>query len=274
MLNAQQPPSVPMKSPKPIALVFAAVLLGFGPRLFSQAVAVSMTVDASTISVGQTTAVHIYAQVVPNLRTNSERIFSWYVDVLNTNGAAASANYDSMQKTASDRDPQTSSTGTTQGANRRGIYDTFLNRPGAGVTNQVEIISFPVTGLAGGRTRFRVQAGSGAALSSDFQVTSKDGSQVFTGGDYTGAFVDLTVNDTGTCSPSLNLTRVTNGGSPGGTFQLSFTPCAGRNNTVEARAALGDAPGWVALPGAPHNSGAVTVTNSVSQRYFRLRITP
>jgi len=262
-----------MKTKHTLLLLPALAGLLVTPRAWSQAVAVTMRLDATNITTGQGTTLHIFAQVVPSLRTNSDRIFSWYVDVLNTNGAAATANYAAMQKTASDNDPQTSSTGVTQGSNRRTIYDTFLNFPGSCTTNPVELMAIPVTGGAGGRTRFMVQAGTGASLGSDFQVVSKDHSQTFTGGDYSAAFADLTVTGTA-CTPTLHLTRVNANGGPGGTLQLTFSPCPGFNNTVEARAALGDINGWSALPGAPHNSGSVTVTNGTTQRYFRIHVTP
>ena len=256
--------------------VLMAALVGFTRVSFAQSVAVTMTLDSSSITVGQGTTLRVFAQVVSNLRTNANGIFSWYVDVLNTNGTVASANYAAMQKTPSDKDPFTSSTGSTDGANRRGIYDTFLNRIlsglDAGVTNAVELMAIPVTGQNAGQTRFRVQAGTGVPqMSSDFLVSPKSGGVPYTGGSYTAAFVDLTVTGTSGCTPKLQVTRLTGGGGPGSTFQLSFTPCPGRNHTVEYRAALGDAPGWLALPGAPHNLGSVTITNATSLRYFRVR---
>ena len=255
--------------------LFGALAVGllFGARSVSaQAVAVTMSLDNASINVSQTTTLRVRAQVVPNLRTSTDRIFSWYVDVLNTNGPIASANYAAMQKTASDNDGSTSSTGTADGANRRGIYDTFLNRPGAGVTNAVELMAIPVTGQSAGVTRFKVQAGTGVPeLSSDFLVVPLGGGAPYTGGDYSVAFVDLTVTGSSACTPQLLVTPLANGGGPGGTLQLTFTPCAGRNHTVEYRAALDDVPGWIALPNAPHNSGSVLVTNSVNYRFVRVR---
>ena len=238
----------------------------------AQVVGVTAQLDTNTITVGGSTTLHVYAQVLPAYQASAERIFSWYVDVLNTNGSIASANYAAMQKTASDNDGSTSSAGTADGANRRGIYDTFLNRPGAGVTNTVELMAIPVTGQSAGVTRFKVQAGTGVPeLSSDFLVVPLGGGAPYTGGDYSVAFVDLTVTGSSACTPQLLVTPLANGGGPGGTLQLTFTPCAGRNHTVEYRAALDDVPGWIALPNAPHNSGSVLVTNSVNYRFFRVR---
>lgn len=254
-------------------LLAGALLLGVARQGVAQAVRVTMSVDAPVIAVGGATTLHIYAQVIPELRAGADRIVTWYVDVLNTNGLVAGANYGAMQKPASDRDPQTSSTGVTQAANRRGIYDTFLNLPGAGTTNRVELMSIPISGLAAGQTRFLVQAGSGVPLlSSDFLVAPKAGGAPYVGGDYAVAFADLTVGSTAPCVPQLQVTRVTGGGGPNGTLQLSFTPCPGMNHTVEVRGALGDATGWLPLPGAPHNTGSVTVTNSVTQRFYRVRV--
>src|SRR5260221_2055382 len=142
----------------------------------AQVVAVTLRLDTNTLTLGSTTHLHVAAQILPAFRAGSDRIFSWYVDVIDTNGAAASANYALMQKTASDNDPSLSSSGTTVGANRRGVYDTFLNLPGAGVNAPVELMSIPITGTAVGQTRFQVQAGSGVPqMSSEFLVAPARG---------------------------------------------------------------------------------------------------
>src|SRR5262245_13709300 len=87
-----------------------------------QSVVVTASLDATSINAGQTTTLRVFAQVAPAFRPSSDRIFSWYLDVLNTNGPAASANYVAMVKPASDNDPLISSKGFADGANRRGIY--------------------------------------------------------------------------------------------------------------------------------------------------------
>jgi hypothetical protein len=51
---------------------------------------------------------------------------------------------------------------------------------------------------------------------------------------------------------------------------LGFVPC-GCNHYVEYVNALDGSP-WQTLPGAPHNSGAVSDTNSVPVRFYRVRI--
>lgn len=258
-----------MKTPK-LSLLLAAALLAPAHHAFAQAVNVTMSLGTTNLGVGQSTTLRVFAQVVTNLRGDSDRIFSWYVDVLNTNGAAAVANYAAMQKSASDNDPQISSNGVSQASNRRGIYDTFLNLPGAGVSNAVELMSIPVTGLATGRTRFAVQAGTGVPLmSSDFQVAPKAGGPPYVGGNYTLAFVDLLV--TNSCALSLQVARLAQGGGTNGTLRLTFTPCPNQNHTVEFHNTLANT-NWQALPGAPHNTGSVTVTNAgTNQRFFRVR---
>jgi hypothetical protein len=244
----------------------AAVGLAGVTAAQAQAVVVTARLDTNLLAVGQTTTLRVFAQVTPNLRADADRIFSWYVDVLNTNGAAASAHYDLMLKSASDNDPLISSTGTTDGANRRGIYDTFLNRPGAGVSNAMELMAIPVQAAGSGATRFTVRAGTGVpGLSEDFIVAPKGGGDPWTGGDYTLANADLTVSQG--CNLQVQIQRL--GGSPV-RYQVQFTPCPGRNHTVESRGSVGSGV-WLPLPGAPHNSGSVTVTNTSPSLFLRVR---
>jgi hypothetical protein len=239
-------------------------------RAVGQAVLVTARLDTNRISVGAATTLHIYAQVAAAYRADADRIFSWYLDIRNTNGAAANANYDAMAKAASDRDPRTSSRGTTVGSDRKNIYDTFQNLPGAGVTAPVELMSIPVTGVAAGHTRFQVQAANGLALN-DFLVAMA-GSSVVTGGDYSIASADLDVVES-TCPILLQIAPVGIAG-PGQRLALTFTPCPGFNHTVEYRAALDDASGWHPLAGAPHNSGNVIATNSGPTQFFRVAASP
>ncbi len=241
---------------------------------FCQAVAVALTLDTNVVSVGGTTILRVKGQILPAFRSSSDRIFSWYVDVLNTNGAAAGANYDAMQKTASDNDLSISSTGTANGANRRGIFDTFLNLPGAGRDTPVELMSIPVTGLAAGKTRFRVQAGSGVLnLSADFLVAPSGGGDPLVGGDYGGAFVDLTVTNSSVPPPALSITPTNPGG---GHFQiiLRYTVQPGFDYYVEYRDGLGNSTGWQIFPGGPHNSGVYVDTDPPTPRFYRLLVVP
>ena len=245
--------------------------LGTGSRASAQAVTVTLRLDTNTIASGGTTVLRGFAQVVPTLRPAADRIFSFYVDVLDANSAVASATYASLAKPSADQDPVTSSTGVTAGADRRGIYDTFLNLPGAGVSNAVPLFAIPVRGLGGGTARFSVRAGTGVpGLSSDFIVAPKDGSTLWTAGDYSQASVELTV--TGPAAPCINVPLRLQP-EAANALSIRFTPCAGHNNTIEARNTL-ESGTWLPLPGAPHNTGLASVTNSTARRFFRLRIDP
>jgi hypothetical protein len=254
-----------------IYLLLPVLLLGGGRNASGQVVAVTAELDTNVIAVGAGTSLRIFAQVVPAYRTNAAQIVTWYVDVLNTNSTVVQADYAAMQKNASDKDPLTSSTGFTTNGNRLGIYDTFLYLPGAGVSNRVELMSIPVTGLIGGTTQFRVRAGSGVPnLSDDFLVAALEGGDPFTGGDYSLATVNLQVLTP--CALDLQITPV-NGGGPGQQLLLSFTPCLGYNHYVQTRSSI-DSGTWQDLPGAPHNSGSVFATNSTPHQFFRLKAIP
>jgi hypothetical protein len=175
-----------------------------------------------------------------------------------------------MLKPASDNDPLISSLGFNQGANRRGVYDTFLNLAGAGVNTPVELMRIPVNGLAIGRTRFVIQAGTGVpGLSADFLVAPIGGGNPSEGGSYTTAFADLQVTAGSICSPVLTIVAL-----PGGTqARITFTPCAGRTHTLESLSAIDGVATWQTVAGAPHNSGNVVVNTTGSQRFYRLSVT-
>lgn len=263
-----------MKTPFLNRMLAALIALASAASGQAQVVDVTVSLDTTTVPAGGSTTLRVFARVVPAQRTNSERIFSWYVDVINTNSAAATANYAGMLKTASDKDPQTSSTGTQDGANRRGIYDTFMNLPGAGVNAPVELMAIPVTGTAAGQTRFRIQASTGAGLSSDFLVAPVSGTQPLTGGNYASAEVSLTVlpgANIPTPRVSLSATNAA-GGAKGVT--LSFPTTAGFNYTAQFRDQLTSGPNWQPLPGAPHNSGTVFHLSNTGLRFYRVAITP
>lgn len=245
-------------------------LLVTASSAIAQAVVVTARLDTNTISVGGSTTLRVFAQVVPGLRPTSDRIFSWYVDVLNTNGAAAGANYGAMTRPASDNDPLISSAGLTQGANRRGIYDTFMNLAGAGVNSPVELMRIPVTGVSAGTTRFAIAAGSGVPqLDSDFIVAPLGGGDPYLGGSYTTAFADLQVTGGAACAPVLQITRLAGGTQA----RLTFTPCAGRTHFVEGLTAIDGVATWQVLPAAPHNTGDVVVNLTGGMRIFRVRVT-
>ena len=254
------------------SLLLGAVMMGLcfsaAHCAAAQAVAVTVRLDTNSIPVGGSTTLRVFAQVVPGLRPTTDRIFSWYLDVMNTNGAAASGNYAAMLKSSSDNDSQISSGGVTDGANLRSVYDTFLNLPGAGVNTPVELMRIPVSGLAAGQTRFFIQAGTGAGLSTDFLVAPIGGGEPYAGGTYTAAFADLQVTGGNICAPVLQIALL-----PGGTqARLTFTPCIGRTHTLESLSVIDGLAAWQTVAGAPHNSGNVVVNVAGAQRFYRLRI--
>ena len=252
-----------------LGAVILGLLLSSAKHATAQAVAVTVRLDTNSIPVGGSTTLRVFAQVVPGFSNRTDRIFSWYLDVLNTNGAAASGNYAAMLKPLSDNDSQISSFGVTQGANRRTVYDTFMNLPGAGVNAPVELMRIPVNGLAVGRTRFVIQAGTGAGLSSDFLVAPIGGGAAYEGGSYAAAFADLQVTAGNICAPVLQIIRLAGGTQA----RLTFTPCAGRTHTLESLSAIDGVAVWQTVAGAPHNSGNVVVNLAGALRIYRLRIT-
>ena len=258
-----------------IILAIVVAQLGASGQSLAQVVAVTAQLDTNIITVGQSTILRIYAQVSPAYRAEAERIFSWYVDVLNTNSLAASADYASMLKPESDKDPLISSNGFTSGTSRLGVYDTFLNHPGAGVTNPVELLSIPVTGLTVGKTRFGVRHGTGvASLSEDFLVAPTGAGEFISGGVYSAAFANLTV--VAAPSNSINCLTLTHTNLPDGSnrVMVQFCPQAGYNHYVEYRDQLVGGPGWQPFPNGPHNSGIFIETNSVPLRFYRVRGIP
>lgn len=58
--------------------------------------------------------VRVYAQVAPAYRAQADRIFSWYLDVLNADPTVATADDDGLARSGSDNDPDLSSGGVYQ----------------------------------------------------------------------------------------------------------------------------------------------------------------
>ncbi|MSU36352.1 MAG: hypothetical protein EXS36_14900 [Pedosphaera sp.] len=243
----------------------------------AQYVAVTLKLDVTSLPIGASALLHVFAQVVPVQRLSSERIFSWHVDLLNTSSSIAQADYTALQKPASDNMSQTSS-GVTEGANRRGIYDTFItdvprSKSGTGVTTPVELFSVPIKALAAGRATFRVTAGRNKGLAADFIVAPKSLDEPpRLGGVYDSATVGLDVTASGVCLPKLSAAATP---LVGGKIKvtLDFVPCAGRTHVVEFRDRLNGG-SWQPLPGGPHNSGGVSDADGVSARFYRIRINP
>ena len=246
-----------------------------GDSLLAQAVAVTVRLDTNTLGICETTTLRVFGQVVPSLRVGSDRIFSWYVDIVNTNAPVAFANYPALSKLASDNDAQTSSDGVSVGSERRGIYDTFLNRPGAGVNSPIELVSIPISGHSVGTTRFLVRHGSGVAnLAEDFIVAPLGGGDFKVGGDYSAAFADLTVV-TNNVTSEKRLT-IAYEGLGGGTNKVPvrFAALPGCDCYVEYRNDLASGFVWQAFPGGPHNAGVYVDINNVPRRLYRLRAVP
>jgi hypothetical protein len=246
---------------------FAAVLVN--QTAVAQPVLVTVKLESSQIAVGASTTLHVFAQVAPAQRASVDRIFSWNVDLLNSNGAIADAS-GAITKPVSDQDPQISSSGTMDGSNRRSVYDTFMNLPGAGVSAPVELFSVPVKGLAQGSLTLKVQVGTGVpALGADFIVAPLGGGDPLIGADYSQASTTLTVGAS-VCQSHLTPLLA---GSPGSRqITINFTLCPGQNHTVEYTDDLLH-PNWQALSGAPQNSGSLTDSAASSHRFYRVRQT-
>jgi hypothetical protein len=162
-------------------------------RAATPAVKVTLNSDATTLKVGDSTTIHVFAQIAPEHQADTDQIFSWYVDLLDSNGAAFQITAATLNVATSDKDTATSSKGAVSGANLRGIYDTFLKTPGAGHDAPIELFSVSVKALAPGNATLSVAAGSGVAnLSSDFVVSSSNGGDPLTGGNYAQATAALT----------------------------------------------------------------------------------
>jgi hypothetical protein len=201
-------------------LLILISLSGFGPIPGMQvcpvraadAVIVTMTLDEASIGVGESTTLRVWGKVAPAVESASDRIFSWYIDGVNPAPGTAAPRWDELLMPASDSptgSTSSSSRGTTQGANRVGIRNTFLTKPGAGVLAPVELFEVEVTGVAAGNVVLSVRAGTGTpTITHDFQVARQGGGQAFTGGVYTSASVILTV--TGEAADDDDLDGLTN----------------------------------------------------------------
>jgi hypothetical protein len=238
----------------------------------AQPVKVTMLFDTNRLAVGQTTLLHVFAEITPDEKPATLQIFSWYVDLLNESASIATADYGQVKRAASDQDPRLSSGGVSDGANRRGIFDTFLNSPGAGHDGPIELFSVPVTATAVGQATFSVTAGTGvSSLTADFFVAPEGGGDPLTGGDYTDASASLDASKP-TVTPVPIRIAETALGAGQTSVTITFLPQSGANQYVESTDALGPAATWRVLPGAPHNSGIAAETNSVPMRFYRLRI--
>jgi hypothetical protein len=243
-------------------LLFVALVPATGWA--ANAVNVTIEAEKTALVVGESTTVTVYGQIDAAIAATSDQIFSWYVDVLNNAGGVVSG-YASVQTPASDN-ASTSHDGVAAGANLRGIYDTFLDRPAAGKGSRVVLVQFDVTAQAAGTATLNVAAGTTVGPLTDFLV-SKTGGGSYIGGNYTGASLAISVA-AGPDLSGVNL-RVT---MLGNVATATFNPIAGFNHTVQV-STTHQAASWVDLPGAPHNSGMVSqnvTLTGVSKRFYRV----
>ncbi len=242
-----------------------ALLLGGGGYARGQAVDVTVSLDHPDLLVGLTTTCRVYATIKPAYSNRSEQVFSWYVDLLNSSGATGSVDGSKLTMATGDNYANLSSSGTASGAQRRGIRNTFMNRPGAGKHARVELFNVPVTALAPGVVTFSVQAGTTATnMAHDFIVATTNQPEPFTGGDYAAAHASLTVH----AAPRLAIRTV------GNRVQVHYPVWPNLDYRVESRGGLLAGPDWSPLPGAPHNAGLLTDTNAALRRVYRLAVRP
>ena len=158
------------------------------------AVGVTVRIDQSSVGVGDDTVLRVFAEIESSTKDKASQIFSWYIDLLNDDETIAELDYEQLVMQSSDNVSFTSSSGSSEGSHRRGIFNTFLNLAGAGKEEPVELLAVPVIAVAEGLATFRVQAGTTVGLAADFLVAPIVFGEPFMGGDYTGAVAELTVS--------------------------------------------------------------------------------
>jgi len=249
-----------------LAIGVAAVLAA-APLWGDNAVDVTIEAADTTLAVGESTTVTVYGRIAAAIEPDCDQIFSWYVDVLNDNGAVA-GDIGNVQTPTSDNHPSTSDDGTAEGGSLRGVHDTFLDLPGAGKATRVMLLQFEVTAKANGTATLSVAPGTTAGPLNDFLV-ARTGVGSYTGGNYSAAAVQITVGEGGE-APALDL-RISRAGSQ---VDLSFDPLPGFNHTVQWSPDLG-ASGWNNLAGGPHNAGAASETvGAQARRFYRVLFEP
>ncbi len=255
-------------------LGFLLIAVCFGSPLQAQVVNVTAAFDSTNLVIGGATTLRVFGHVNEFNRSAADQILAWYLDLINFTPATARADYATLQRRFSDNDSRTSSPGKTEGGNQRGIFDTFLNTAGAGMTNRIELLSCTVTALAAGKVIFGVAPGTTVGnLSTDFLVALKADSDPLAGGVYSRARAELLVG-AGAVETSPVILQVSYSALPGA-FQnrvaLSFNVTSGRNFFLEVRDQLSSASEWLTFPGGPHNAGSYVDTNSVPSRFYRVR---
>lgn len=256
------------------ALLTLVVLLVCGPisLLTAQVVDVTLVLETNRVHVGETTLLNAYAWVVAGRRGNADRIFSWCVDALNSAPAVARVDFGRLLRPVSDNETGLSSGGTPAPAICAGIHDTFMNRPGAGVSEPVLLFTVPVTGLSPGKSTCSVRAGTGVpALAYDFLVAPLDGGDPLTGGNYLRALSHLEViSDTDVPTPfRLALTRPVP--SDPARWEIRFPVAEGWDYWLESRPSLEQSASWQLVPGGPFNTGSITLTNRATSSFYRVQ---
>jgi hypothetical protein len=129
----------------------------------------------------------------------------------------------------------------------------------------------PIKASGPGKVTLSIQGGTTVTgLGADFIVAPTDGSDPLLGADYSVAKTDLRVAETA----GLRLTAAVSP-LPAGQGQkvtLTFPASAGHTYTVEGRNGFEAGTAWLALPGAPHNSGSVTDIFTSARRFYRVKI--
>jgi hypothetical protein len=241
----------------------------------AQVVNVTMVADTNRIPVGGSTMLRAYAQIIEPLRAGSDRIFSWYVDFQTQGESVAKPDYALLQKPDADKDPLISSFGTTLGADRIAIYDTFMNLEGAGKSTPVLLFSVPVTGVSIGVTEYQIGAGTGVPnMSQDFFVAPLGGGDPLTGGIYTNASVRMEV--IAGANP-LDPFPIVLSKSPPATktlLNLSWPIKAGWRYSLESRTNIKSPSSWQPVPSVLLTTGSVTITNTGTAQFFRIKAEP
>jgi hypothetical protein len=258
-----------------LRFVLAAMLLaGSVSAAFGQAVEVKLSLDKTSIQAGESTLLHVSAQILPALRSQSDRIFSWYLDLLNSNTGAAQLDSAKLAKPASDNDPELALNGTLSDGNLTGIFDTFMGLDGAGRDTPVELFAIPIKGLAPGKTTLKIRHGSGVApLAYDFIAAPAGGGEPYTGGDYGSAQIDLTVELT-FAAPALRLSVTKNPQTQQLEARLEYDVQEGADYFVQTADGLKSPMQWDAIPGGPQNSGLFVQTIASGPRFFRVHAEP
>lgn len=243
----------------------------------AQVVNVTLVADTNRIPVGSSTMLRAYAQIIEPMRTGSDRIFSWYIDIQSGSDSIAKPDYANLLKPDSDNDPLTSSPGISSGASRIGIYDYFMSREGAGKTTPVLLFTVPIKGISVGSEEYRIKAGTGVpALAEDFIVAPAGGGDPITGGIYSNAAVKIEVI-AGTITTPLDpfpITLARTSPASKNLINMTWPVQAGWRYSLEYRNDLKPATSWQPMPSVALTTGSATITNVGPAQFFRIKAEP